>query len=106
MFVHLVLIKLKPGIQRNDPRVKPWQQAFAALERKCNGIVRMEHGWNTTDRPIAYDYGINMAFATRADLDAYGPHPAHQDVVAKLREFADWIICDYEKADKIVGEVI
>ena len=44
-----------------------------------------------TDRPIAYDFGINMAFATRADLDAYGPHPAHQDVVAKLREIADWI---------------
>ena len=44
--------------------------------------MRFEHGWNTTDRPIAYDYGINMAFATRADLDAYGPHPDHQEVVA------------------------
>jgi len=106
MFVHLVLIKLKPGILRNDPRVRAWQPAFAALERKCHGIVRMEYGWNTTDRPIAYDFGINMAFSTRADLDAYGPHPAHQDVVAKLREFADWIICDYEKADKVVGDVI
>jgi len=26
--------------------------------------------------------------------------------VAKLRAIADWIICDYEKADKIVGDVI
>ena len=25
MFVHLVLIKLKPGITRNDPRVRAWQ---------------------------------------------------------------------------------
>jgi len=106
MFVHLVLIKLKPGVLRNDPRVREWHGAFVALERKCKGITRMEHGWNTTDRPIAYDYGINMAFATRADLDAYGPHPAHQDVVAKLRAIADWIICDYEKADKMVGDVI
>jgi hypothetical protein len=39
-----------------------------------------------------------MAFATRADLDAYGPHPDHQAVVALEREFADWIICDYEAA--------
>ncbi|MEP7275869.1 MAG: Dabb family protein [Betaproteobacteria bacterium] len=99
MFVHLVLIKLKPGIARNDPRVQPWRQAFAALEHQCRGIVRMEHGWNTTERPIAYDYGINMAFATRADLDAYGPDPAHQAVVAKLREIAEWIICDYEATD-------
>jgi hypothetical protein len=106
MFVHLVLIKLKPGITRNDPRVRAWQAMFAALERRVHGITRFEYGWNTTDRPIAYDFGINMAFHTRADLDAYGPHPAHQDVVAKLREIADWHICDYERQDRIPGEVI
>ena len=98
MFVHLVLIKLKPGVSRDDPRVAAWRAGFIALEHKCQGIVRFEHGWNTTDRPIAYDYGVNMAFATRADLDAYGPNPDHQAVVALEREFADWIICDYEAA--------
>jgi hypothetical protein len=106
MFVHLVLIKLKPGITRNDPRVRAFQTQFAALERKVKGITRFEHGWNTTDRPIAYDYGISIAFATRADLDAYGPHPAHQDAVAKLRDVADWVICDFEKADRIPGDFI
>ena len=50
-----------------------------ALEHQCAGIVRFEHGWNTSDRPIAYDFGINMAFATRADL-VRGPHPVHQEV--------------------------
>ena len=99
MHVHLVLIKLKPGVTRDDPRVVAWRNAFVALERKCPGIVRFEHGWNTTDRPIAWDYGVNMAFATRADLDAYGPHPDHQAVVAMEREVADWVICDYEAPD-------
>ena len=37
-----------------------------------------------------------MPFATRADLDASGPHPAHQEVVVALREIAEWVICDYE----------
>ena len=32
----------------------------------------------------------------RANLDAYGPHPAHQEVVVALREIAEWVICDYE----------
>ena len=96
MFVHLVLVKLKPGVTRDDPRVAVWEAKFKELEHKCPGIVRFEYGWNTTNRPIAYDYGINMAFATRADLDAYGPHPDHQAVVALEREFADWLICDYE----------
>ena len=54
---------------------------------------------NTTDRPIAWDYGVNMAFATRADLDADGPHPDHQTVVALEREIADWAICDDEAPD-------
>ncbi|MFO1324143.1 MAG: Dabb family protein [Burkholderiales bacterium] len=96
MFVHLVLIKWKPGVTRADPRVPAWEARFRTLEQKCRGIVRFESGFNTTDRPVAYDYGINMAFATRADLDAYGPNPDHQDVVVALREIADWVICDYE----------
>ncbi len=99
MFVHLVLIKLKPGVTRADPRVPAWEAQFKALPPHCTGIVRLESGWNFTDRPIAYDYGINMAFATREDLVAYGPNPKHQEVVAKLREIADWIICDYEAPD-------
>ncbi|MBK6804295.1 MAG: Dabb family protein [Betaproteobacteria bacterium] len=99
MFVHLVLIKLKPGVTRADPRVPAWEALFKALPPHCTGIVRLESGWNFTDRPIAYDYGINMAFATREDLVAYGPNPKHQEVVAKLREIADWIICDYEAPD-------
>jgi|SRR6185369_6852165 len=96
MFVHLVLIKLKPGVGRNDPRVTAWESLLSELPKKCSGVVRWESGWNTTDRPIAYDFGLNSGFATRADLDAYGPHTDHQEVVRRLREFADWIICDYE----------
>ncbi len=65
MFVHLVLIKLKPGIARSDSRVQAWEAAFKALPQYCTGIVRFEYGWNTTNRPIAYDFGVNMAFATR-----------------------------------------
>jgi len=39
MFVHLVLIKLKPGITRVDPRVRVWHSMFTSLERKCKGEV-------------------------------------------------------------------
>jgi hypothetical protein len=98
MFVHLVLIKLKPGVTRGDARVPAWEALFKALPQYCTGIVHFECGWDTTDRPNAYDFGIYMAFATRANLEAYGPHPKHQEVVARLREIADWVICDYEVA--------
>jgi len=100
MFVHLVLVKLSPGVARDDPRVAKWVAAFKKLEHQCSGIVRFEYGFNFTDRPVAYDIGINMAFDTKENLVAYGPNPAHQEVVAALREIADWVICDYETPDQ------
>ena len=99
MLVHLVLVKLKPGFSRDHPQVKAWEAMVGELPGKVTGIVRWETGWNTSNRPIAYDFGVNSGFATREDLDAYGPHPAHQEVVAAQREIADWIICDYEAPD-------
>lgn len=96
MFVHLVLIKFKPGVTRADPRVPAWEAKFKGLKDKCAGIVRFEFGYNFTDRPVAYDIGINMAFDTKENLVAYGPNPAHQEVVVALREIAEWVICDYE----------
>ena len=96
MLVHLVLVKLKPGVSPTDPRVPAWEAKLKELQHKCPGIVRFECGFNFTDRPVAYDIGINMAFDTKENLLAYGPHPAHQEVVVMLREIADWIICDYE----------
>ena len=38
---------------------------------------------------------------SRADLDAYGPNPKHQEVVALEREVADWLICDYGIAARV-----
>jgi hypothetical protein len=96
MIVHLVLVKLKPGFTREHPQVVAWQALVAALPSKVSGLVRWETGWNVSERPIAYDFGVNSAFSTREDLAAYGPHPAHQQVVAAQREIADWVICDYE----------
>jgi len=96
MFVHLVLVKLKTGVTRDDPRIKEWEAMVAAMPKKVAGITRWEYGWNTTDRPVAYDFGVNSGFATRGDLDAYGQDAYHQEVVRRQREFADWVICDYE----------
>ena len=101
MFVHLVLIKLKPGVTRIDPRVAAWQAVFNELPKKVDGILRWETGWNPRERPHAYDFGLNSAFATREHLEAFGPHPAHEEMVVRMREIADWVICDYE-----VGEWI
>ncbi|MGA5626497.1 Dabb family protein [Streptomyces cellulosae] len=83
MIRHLVLFKLNEGVRRDDPKVVEGVEAFRALEGKIPEIRFWECAWNISDRPIAYDFAINSAFD-----DAAG--------VGLWREFATWVIADYE----------
>lgn len=93
---HLVLIRLKPGVDREDPRFAEALAALVALRGRIGGIVRWEHGWDFVRRPISCDFALVAAFASRAAFDAYGTHPAHVAVADRLREFVDWVLCDFE----------
>ena len=96
MIRHLVLFKLKAGVARDDPRIPEWMRLIDQLPREIPSSVEWEFGWNITERPIAYDFGLNSSFRTREDLAAYLPHPAHQAMVGVAKQVADWVICDYE----------
>ena len=96
MIRHLVLFKLKAGVARDDPRIPEWMRLIDQLPREIPTSVEWEFGWNITERPIAYDFGLNSSFRTREDLVAYLPHPAHQAMVGVAKQVADWVICDYE----------
>ncbi len=98
MIVHVVLFKLKPGVSKDDPRVRAAVADLAALKGRIDGIVDWEVGTNFTDRPIASDFVLYSTFASRESLSAYVPHPEHQAFVAKMREVADWTLADYERA--------
>jgi len=93
---HLVLMRLKPGVTRDDPVLRAALAELLALREQIPGIVRWDHGWDFVRRPISYDWALVSAFETRAAFDAYGPHPAHQAVAVKLRELVDWVLCDFE----------
>ncbi|MFE6282965.1 Dabb family protein [Streptomyces sp. NPDC057877] len=96
MIRHLVLFKLDEGVGRDDPRVVAGVEAFRGLEGKIPDIRSWELGWNLSDRPIAYDFAITSAFDDVAALGRYVEHPEHQAGVALWREFATWVIADYE----------
>ncbi|MFF2852398.1 Dabb family protein [Streptomyces sp. NPDC058001] len=96
MIRHLVLFKLNDGVVREDPRVVEGVKAFKALGGLIPELAVWECEWNISDRPIAYDFAINAAVADADDLRRYLEHPAHQAGVALWREFATWVIADYE----------
>ena len=98
MFVHLVLIKLKPGVTRADPRVPGLgSDVQRAAEAQVHGRrplrVRLEHHRSPDRLRLRHQHGV------RDHAKTWSPtvrNPAHQEVVALLREIADWVICDYE----------
>ncbi|MFD9904666.1 Dabb family protein [Streptomyces sp. NPDC059063] len=96
MIRHLVLFKLNDGVERDDPRVVAGVKAFEELGGIVPELTFWECAWNISERPIAYDYAINSAVADPAALQRYLDHPAHQAGVALWREFATWVVADYE----------
>ncbi|MER7931689.1 Dabb family protein [Streptomyces sp. NPDC048409] len=96
MIRHLVLFKLNEGVERDDPRAVAGAAAFRALGGVIEELRFWECGWNITDRPIAHDFAINSAVEDAEALTRYIEHPAHQEAAAQWREFATWVIADYE----------
>ncbi|MET9801826.1 Dabb family protein [Streptomyces sp. NPDC006368] len=96
MIRHLVLLKLNDGVRRDEPRVVEAAKAFEELGGLIPELKFWECAWNITDRPIAYDYAINSAVEDTDALKRYIEHPAHQAAADQWREFATWVIADYE----------
>ncbi|MFJ5224078.1 Dabb family protein [Streptomyces sp. NPDC088400] len=96
MIRHLVLFKLNEGVTRDESRVLAGAKAFEEVGEKVPEVEFWECAWNISDRPIAYDFAINLAVADQDALQRYANHPAHQAAVVQWREFATWVIADYE----------
>ncbi|GGO86651.1 Dabb family protein [Wenjunlia tyrosinilytica] len=96
MIRHLVLFKLNDGVSRDEQRVLDGVKAFRELGGLIPELREWECDWNISDRPNAYDFGINSAVDDLDALKTYAVHPAHQAAVAVWREFATWVIADFE----------
>jgi hypothetical protein len=96
MVEHLVLFKWKGDA--SPDAIAAAIRGLKSLKDQIEGIVDLTVGENFSARSQGYQCGLVVRFTDRAALDAYGPHPAHQDVVlnllAPIRE--DTIAVDYE----------
>lgn len=96
MIRHLVLFKLDEGVRRDEPRVEAGARAFRELGGTIPELRFWECAWNIADRPIAYDFAINSAVEDLDALARYLEHPAHRAAAGQWREFATWVVADYE----------
>lgn len=89
---HIVLYKFKDEVK--PEQVQEVIDAFVKLPKKIDTIVGFEHGPNvsTEGKSDGLTYGFVVTFKTKADLDAYIKHPAHQDYVNIVKDRREKVV--------------
>ncbi|MDB5076409.1 MAG: Stress responsive Barrel Domain [Chloroflexi bacterium] len=98
MIEHVVLFKWKPDASRLA--IDAAAAALKGLADRIPGIVDLSCGPPITDQPQQYSFGLVVRFKDRPSFEAYGPHPAHVEVVQTylLPIMAEALNFDFEKA--------
>ena len=84
-FRHVVLFKFKP--EATEVQVKEIEKAFAALPSKIDAVTGYEWGKSESVEGLndGFTHCFLVTFKDKAGLEAYLPHEAHKDFVAKLK---------------------
>ena len=92
---HLVLFKLKAGVEKKDPRYTEAVKSLNALAAAIPQVLDIRAGENFSTRPVAVDFGLMVVLENESNLQAYLNHPAHLAAVRAWKEIADWTIADF-----------
>ncbi|HRY28938.1 MAG TPA: Dabb family protein [Elusimicrobiota bacterium] len=96
MIEHIVLF----NIRRSATEEQKGQMLLnlLGLREKISGIHSATAGENFSARAKGFTHGFVVRFISRSALEAYLPHPAHQEVVEKyIKPIAEEIlVVDYE----------
>jgi len=93
---HLVALRLKPETSRAD--ADALLAAIRGLPAQVPGILELQCGWNISPaRARGFELGVRVRFPGRAELAAYGPHPAHAVVSARIQQLcAEVLVLDLD----------
>ena|SRR5215207_7884668 len=92
MFVHVVLMRLRPGISG---------AALGELGRRVDDLAESVFGPdssivgpNVTEEPLSqeFEFGFVLRFASHAQLDAYHVNPAHLPISLAIRDLARTVL--------------
>lgn len=94
MILHTFAFRWKPGV--TDEQRRRVIDAIRNLQGRIPGLLATWVGENFSPRSQGYALGGVMQFASRADLEAYGTHPAHQKLLAWLMPLIEPVEVDFE----------
>jgi hypothetical protein len=79
---HIVLLEWIDGAAEDQKAAVLTQ--FRALAGAIPGIQSLKEGKNFSDRAQGVDHAAILVMDDKEALAGYGPHPVHQELVAKL----------------------
>jgi quinol monooxygenase YgiN len=94
MVRHIVLFKLKPGL--DEQTVRAHIADFAGLAATVPAIETIEVQRDVVGRDVSSDFGLVVSFADLDALKTYQAHPDHQAAFARLKPNLDhMLVLDY-----------
>ena len=100
MTVHIVFWRLherSANGRTKDENAREMKRRFEALIGVIPGLVKCTVGIDFAHTSDSADVALYSEFESRAALDAYQPHPAHQEIVVFLKDVrTERRVVDYE----------
>ncbi|WP_340375299.1 Dabb family protein [Streptomyces sp. SS7] len=94
MITHIVLFKLKDGVDRRAPSVLEAEKLAREVGRHVPELLSWRVGWNCVARDISYDFAAVGVLPDLAGLENYQKNAFHQQSVERWREISDWVVVD------------
>ena len=83
MCIHVFAFRWKTGV--TEEQKEKVAVEIRKLQGQIPGLLETYVGKNFSTKGQGYEFGVVMKFVDRAALDAYGPHPVHQQLL-------DWLV--------------
>ena len=96
MVVHIVMFRFEN--EEKEAHIRRVKEMLEALPGKISSLRSMEVGVDFSRSERSMDLVLTSTFDDRAGLESYRIHPAHQEVVALIKEVTqESRVVDYEK---------
>ena len=94
MFVHIVLFKWKTNAPKKE--IEQIIDDLRLLRNTVPGIIGLRSGHNISDMH-GYTQTLVVSFKDKKSLDNYRTHPAHKQILKRIRKYQEDIIgIDFE----------
>lgn len=90
MLKHVVLFKFKPDT--TEAQIDQLVDGFAGLPDAIEEIREFVFGRDIVKSDRSYDFGLVSLFDDLAAMQRYQVHPAHQAVVAHVRQISSSVV--------------